>query len=245
MYAVSVRPVPEGYSEAEAIAFREDVGGFNSSFGNMIDGWGYVDDPIGIGRNPQKLVPLSGHFIGMWSRINSENTIATVPAGEEAVIRGVNALEKTLDEDTIAKLNNVGINCIIYIKGVGIVSWGARTLSGDKKFKFMNTRAIFEYVEKTLQEGTRWAAFQPANATTWNRVALEAKNFLNSVPGLAGETPEDRYLCVCDASNNTQDIIDRGMIVCDIGLNIEGIGEVVMFRVGHTKSASAVEETEE
>lgn len=242
MYAFSVRTIPEGYTPDEAITFRKEVGCFDSSFGSLSFGWGYVSDPIGIGKNPTKLVPLCGHVIGCWARMNSEGDISTVPAGEDAVLRGVKSLAYQLDEDEIAKLNDAGINCIIYIKGVGIVNWGARTLSKVKKWRYVNARAIFEYVEKSIQESTRWAVFQPTNSTTWNRLTLACNTFLNSVPGLSGNTAEERYSFVCNESNNTDEVRAAGKIVADVGLNIEGVGEFVIFRVGHMKTNSTVEE---
>lgn len=242
MYAFSVRTIPEGYTPDEAITFRKEVGCFDSSFGSLSFGWGYVSDPIGIGKNPTKLVPLCGHVIGCWARMNSEGDISTVPAGEDAVLRGVKSLAYQLDEDEIAKLNDAGINCIIYIKGVGIVNWGARTLSKVEKWRYVNARAIFEYVEKSIQESTRWAVFQPTNSTTWNRLTLACNTFLNSVPGLSGNTAEERYSFVCNESNNTDEVRAAGKIVADVGLNIEGVGEFVIFRVGHMKTNSTVEE---
>lgn len=242
MYAFSVRTVPEGYTPTEAITYRTEVGYFDTSFGALSYGWGYVDDPIGVGRNPKKLVPLAGHLIGMWARINAENDISVVPAGESAIIKGVYSLAYQLSEDEIANLNNNGINCIIYIKGLGIVNWGARTLSKDKKWRYLNARAIFEYVEKSIQEGTRWAVFQPTNESTWNRLTLTCNTFLNTVPGLRGDFADQRYSFVCDASNNPESVRDEGKIISDVGLNIESIGEFVMFRIGHMKNGTTVEE---
>lgn len=242
MYAFSVRTAPEGYTPNEAITYRTEVGCFDTSFGAMSYGWGYVDDPIGIGRNPKKLVPLAGHLIGMWARMNANNNIATVPAGEDAIIKGVYSLAYQLSEDEIASLNDNGINCIIYIKGLGIVNWGARTLSKNKKWRYMNARAIFEYVEKSIQEGTRWSVFQPTNESTWNRLTLACNTFLNTVPGLKGDSADQRYSFLCNASNNPESVRDEGKIISDVGLNIEGIGEFVMFRVGHMKNGTTVEE---
>lgn len=245
MYAFSVRTIPEGYTPDEAITFRNEVGCFDSSFGALSFGWGYVNDPIGVGKNPTKLVPLCGHVIGCWARMNSENDISVVPAGEEAILRGVKSLAYQLNEDQIAAMNDAGINCIIYIKGLGIVNWGARTLSKVEKWRYMNARAIFEYVEKSIQEGTRWSVFQPTNSTTWNRLTLACNTFLNSVPGLSGNTAEERYSFLCNETNNTAEVRQAGKIVADVSLNIEGIGEFVIFRIGHMQTASTVEEDEE
>ena len=243
MYAFSVRTIPEGYSPAEAIIYRNEVGCFDSSYGALSYGWGWVDDPIGIGDNkPKKLVPLCGHLIGLWAKMNSDNNIATVPAGEEAVIRGVYSLDYQLDENEIGDLNVAGINCIIYLKGVGIVNWGARTLSRDKKWRYLSTRAIFEYVEKSIQEGTRWAVFQPTNKTTWNRLTMACNTFLNTVPGLRGDTVEERYSFLCDESNNPTDVRDNGQIISEVGLNIESIGEFIIFRVGHKADTTVITE---
>lgn len=241
MYAVCSGTFPENVGVEDAIDYKESVG-INSSFSSLLYGWGYVYDPIGYGNSPKKLVPLTGHFIGMWARINTENDISAIPAGEEAVLYGVYSLNKNLSESEIATLNTSGINSIVYINGIGVVNWGARTTSEDKKWRYLNARAIFEYVEKSIQEGTRWAVFQPTTQSTWNRLTLACKSFLNTVPGLSGETVNERYSFVCDETNNPIEVRNEGKIISDVGLNIEGIGEFIVFRVGHMKSDTVIEE---
>src|ERR1044072_3935289 len=101
-------------------------------------------DPI---TNQPMLVPPSGHVAGVWCRTDSKRGVHKAPANE-AVLRAkrpgfqVTAAER-------GGLNKVGINCIRAFPGRGIRIWGARTLSSDPEWKYINVRRLFNYVAES------------------------------------------------------------------------------------------------
>ena len=58
-------------------------------------------------------------------------------------------------------LNKVGINCIRAFPGRGIRVWGARTLSSDPEWRYINVRRLFNFVSESIMEGTQWSVFEP------------------------------------------------------------------------------------
>jgi len=242
MDAFGIGSVPESYDSTMALQYRLETGNFNTSYGALYYGWGYVSDPIGIGSNPQKLVPLVGHIAGYYGRNDRVNDLGQVPAGEGAVLFGVNKLEFNIDDITNGDLNKVNVNCIRNLSGAGIVIWGARTLSADSQWRYINARRIFIYVEKSVALGTRWAVFKPSNTSTWKSIKRTVESFLNNVPGLFGDSASDRYVVICDETTNPESIRKAGQIVCKIGLAIESVGEFIIFEIGQMSEGVSITE---
>lgn len=233
---------PSNTDYASAIEYMNNVGSFNSSYGFIYYQWGYVKDPIGKGDKAEKLVPLIGHIAGAYSKNDQNYGLGQVPAGENAGIVGVLRLQYELDDIQIGELNLRNLNCLKKLNDRGIVIWGARTLSYDTKWKYINSRRIFIYVEKSIALGTRWAIFKPSNKQTWSTITRIVSSFLNTVPGLFGDSPEERYLVQCDETTNPKDVQLSGKIFCKIGLNIESVGEFIVFEIGHLSDMVTVEE---
>ena len=75
-------------------------------------------------------------------------------------------------------LNKVGINCIRAFPGRGIRIWGARTLSSDPEWRYINVRRLFNYVSESIMEGTQWSVFEPNDELLWMQLRIAASNFL-------------------------------------------------------------------
>ena len=90
------------------------------------------------------------------------------------------------------QLNKVGINCIRAFPGRGIRIWGARTLSSDPEWRYINVRRLFNYVAESIMEGTQWSVFEPNDQRLWMSLRIAASNFLTRVwrsGALLGTTP--------------------------------------------------------
>lgn len=242
MDAFSISSVPEGYDVEETISYRMETGNFNTSYGALYHGWGNVADPIGQGSNPQKLVPLCGHIAGYYGRNDNKYDIGQVPAGEDAVLYGVNSLEYDMSDVENGDLNKNNINAIRSLSGAGIVIWGARTLSANTNWRYINARRIFIYVEKSVMLGTRWTVFKPSNDSTWKAIKRTVESFLNTVPGLYGSSPSERYAVVCDETTNPESVRKAGQIVCKIGLAVNSVGEFVIFEIGQMSEGTSLTE---
>lgn len=177
-------------------------------------------------------VPPGGHVAGIFARSDSEHGVHKAPANE--VVRGVLSLPVTIGKADQATLNPRGVNCIRSFRGRGIRLWGARTTSSDPAWKYVNVRRLFLYIEESIDEGTQWVVFESNDEDLWARVRQTISNFLTGVwedGALMGTTPDEAFYVKCDRSTMTQNDIDNGRLICEIGIAPVKPAEFVVFRI--------------
>jgi phage tail sheath protein FI len=185
-------------------------------------------------------VPPSGHMAGLYAYTDNTRGVHKAPANE--VIRG--ALEATTqitkgEQDT---LNPIGVNCIRSFTGRGLRVWGARTLSSDPAWRYINVRRLFNYVEKSIQTGLQWVVFEPNDQNLWAKVRRDVTAFLTGVwreGALFGATPEQAFFVKCDEELNPADVRDRGQLFIDVGLAPVKPAEFVVFRLSQWAGGGA------
>ena len=62
--------------------------------------------------------------------------------------------------------------------GRGIRVWGARTLSSDPAWRYLNVRRLFNYLEESILLGTQWVVFEPNDHALWARIRRTISAFL-------------------------------------------------------------------
>ena len=142
-------------------------------------------------------------------------------------------------------MNPRGVNVIRAFPGRGIRIWGARTLSSDTLWKYINVRRLFIYLEEAIDEGTQWVIFEPNNEKLWGRVIATITAFLTRVwrdGALMGTKPEEAFFVKCDRTTMTQDDIDNGRLICVIGAAPVKPAEFVIFRIAQWAGGSSVTE---
>ncbi|MCP5108701.1 MAG: phage tail sheath family protein [bacterium] len=202
--------------------------------------WIYVMDPL-TGR--KKMVPPGGHVAGVYARSDTERGVHKAPANE--VLRGVLELQFPISKGKQDVLNPRGVNCIRAFPGRGIRIWGARTVSSDPLWKYVNVRRLFLYVGESIEEGTQWVVFEPSSEQLWARVKQTVTQFLTGVwksGALMGTSAEEAFFVRCDRSTMTQDDIDNGRLVCVIGIAPVKPAEFVILRIAQWQGGSAAQE---
>jgi len=190
-----------------------------------------------------QLVPPGGHIAGIYARTDTEKGVHKAPANE--TIRGIAGLEFIINKREQDILNPRGVNCIRAFPGRGIRVWGARTISSDPLWKYINVRRLFLYLEESIEEGTQWVVFEPNDEKLWARVKQSITNFLTKVwkdGALMGSTPEEAFFVKCDSTTMTQDDIDNGRLICIIGVAPVKPAEFVIFRIAQWASGSEISE---
>jgi phage tail sheath protein FI len=180
-----------------------------------------------------KQVAPSAHIAGIYARVDSHGGVHKAPANEE--IQGVIKFAHDITEHEQEALNPQGINVLRSFPGRGNLLWGARTLSSDPEWKYVNVRRFFTYLERSIDKGTRWAVFEPNNEQLWANVRRTVSDFLLSVwqtGALQGEKPERAYFVKCDRTTMTQEDLDNGRLICLIGVAVVKPAEFVIFRIG-------------
>jgi uncharacterized protein len=180
----------------------------------------------------RRLVPPSGHVLGLYARTDIERGVWKAPAND--VLRGVFDLEYYVDTSTQEVLNPRGVNAIRQFPGRGIRVWGARTLSANSLWKYVSVRRLFIFLERSIYEGTQWVVFEPNDERLWERVKDTIRLFLRSQwrnGALMGLTEEQAFTIACDRSTMTQDDILNGRLICEIGIAPVRPAEFVVFRI--------------
>jgi hypothetical protein len=209
-----------------------NVAGYDSKYAAMYYPWIAVADPTPGARSTTITIPPSGHMAGIWARNDNERGVHKAPANE--VIRGVISLPINLTAAEQSVLNPNGVNCLRVFAGRGIRVWGARTLSSDPSWRYLNVRRLFNFVEKSIENGTQWAVFEPNDAMLWAKMRRDIGAFLRVVwrsGALFGATPEQAFFVKCDAENNPQETRDLGQLIVDIGIAPVKPAEFVIFRI--------------
>jgi len=194
--------------------------------------WIDVLDPL-TGRTLR--VPPTGHIAGVIARVDEARGVHKAPANEE--LRGVTGLEFSITESTQDALNPRGVNAIRDFRaaGRGIRVWGARTMSSDPDWKYVNVRRFLAFLEVSIDKGTQWAVFEPNGESLWNNVRASISDFLLqlwSTGALMGDKPEQAFFVKVDRTTMTQDDIDNGRMICIIGVAPLRPAEFVIFRIG-------------
>jgi hypothetical protein len=192
--------------------------------------WVTVLDPIG---KRELNLPPSGFVAGICARTDTERGVHKAPANE--VVRLAIGFEALLDKGQQEVLNPEGINCFRHFEGRGLRLWGARTISSDPEWKYLNVRRYFAYLERSIDKGTQWAVFEPNGDALWAKVCRTIENFLLNEwqsGALLGDKPERAYFVRCDRTTMTQNDLDNGRMICLIGVAPLKPAEFVIFRIG-------------
>src|SRR4051794_4817113 len=220
---------PPNLLPQEVLEWRMNTAGYDSKFAALYYPWIEVMNPL---TNQPMMVPPSGHVAGLWCRTDATRGVHKAPANE--VVMGANGLGFQITQAEQGGLNKVGINCIRAFPGRGIRVWGARTMSSDPEWRYINVRRLFNYVSESIMEGTQWSVFEPNDEKLWIQLRIAASNFLTRVwndGALFGSTPDQAFYVKCDSETNPPEVIEAGQVICEIGIAPVKPAEFVVFRL--------------
>jgi phage tail sheath protein FI len=226
-YRIAIIDPPEKQKIADVRKHRAKL---DSKYAALYYPWVKVFDPIT--RQPLNLPP-SGFVAGIYARNDIERAVYKAPANE--VVRGAIGFETLINTAQQEVLNPEGINCFRFFEGRGYRLWGARTISSDPEWKYVNLRRYFAYLERSIDKGTQWAVFEPNGEALWANVRATIRDFLINEwanGALLGDKPEKAFFVRCDRSTMTQNDLDNGRLVCLIGVAPLKPAEFVIFRIG-------------
>jgi hypothetical protein len=201
----------------------------DSSYAALYYPWIEIMDPS---LNRSLFIPPSGHVAGVWARSDGERGVHKAPANE--VLKNITGLAYDTTKGEQDTLNPIGVNCIRTFPGRGTRIWGARTLSSNPSWRYLNVRRLFNYVEKSIENSTQWVVFEPNDYDLWARVKRDVTSFLKTVwssGALFGQTPDEAFYVKCDATLNPPESRDLGRLVIEIAMAPVKPAEFVIFRI--------------
>lgn len=170
-----------------------------------------AEDPLL--HNQVRPFPVSPIIAGIMAKTDLERGVWKAPAGLDAAIQGIKSLQYNLNDSENGVLNVQGINCLRHFNPGGPVVWGARTLRGQDAlsddYKYVPVRRLVNYIELSLQQGTKWAVFEPNDEQLWSALRVSIGGFMK---GLMTQGAILQYQVVCDNKTTTLADIQKGVV---------------------------------
>ena len=226
-YRIAVIDSGDNQSIGEVRAMRAQ---YDSTYGALYYPWVRVLDPL---SQREIYAPPSGFVAGIFARNDVNRAVYKAPANE--VVNLALGFERFLNKSQQEVLNPEGINCFRFFEGRGMRLWGARTISSDPEWKYVNLRRYFAYLERSIDKGTQWAVFEPNGNQLWANVRRTVEDFLLNEwqnGALLGDKPDKAYFVKCDRSTMTQNDLDNGRLIVLVGVAPLRPAEFVIFRIG-------------
>ncbi len=202
---------------------------FDSPFAAMYHPWVKVFDPLT--RNTAA-IPPSGSVAGIYARSDNSRGVWKAPANEVvSSCVGLDANYTTGEQDI---LNPKGVNLIRSFPGQGIRVWGARTLSSNPQWKYINVKRLFIFLEESIKANTNWVVFEPNDQILWLRVRRTIEVFLSGMwknGAFAGGSESEAFFVDIGPNTMSRDDIDNGRLICVIGVAPVKPAEFVVFRL--------------
>jgi uncharacterized protein len=212
---------------------------FDSKYAALYHPWLTISEPLpaNISSIRQMPIPPSGHMMGIYARTDNTRGVHKAPANE--VVRGITGLTRNLNKREHDILNPYpkNINVIRDFRDAnrGLRVWGARCITSDSDYKYVNVRRLMIFLEASIDRGLQWVVFEPNADPLWARVRRSITNFLNVVwrnGALEGTKPEQAFFVRCDRTTMTQTDIDSGRLIIEIGVAPVKPAEFVIVRIG-------------
>lgn len=177
--------------------------------------------------------PPSGAIMGVYARLCLERPpfgIGNPPAN--VPILGATHTTVEMDWAEVGLVSEGGLNPLIVQPGRGVVIWGARTMSMDRAWRFVNSRRIVGMITEQLRRDNEWVVFEPITASLWKiverDVAVRLQQFWDQ--GLiAGTRSRSEFSVQCSEANNPLVARESGSVHVDIQLTPVGTTEHIQI----------------
>lgn len=244
---------PDNLNSIASENYRLNVMGADSKWGAMYWPHGEIADPLGSGSNPTIFVPPSGHMAGIYARVDNiatpEGGVATAPAGEGKFGKVVGFVGLRYDADDVDhdRLNPIGVNVIRrYSRGgpaaPGIIVMGARTLSSDPNFVYIQVRRLLTFIGQSLRIGSRFALFRNNDFKLWGQLTDIYTAFLrnlHSIGQLRGASAEEAYFVKIDETLNDAGVIAVGQLIAQVAVAAQKPSEFIIIQLSQLQTGSS------
>jgi phage tail sheath protein FI len=216
---------------------------FDSKYAALYYPWVRVVDPLRQNTGTVRDIPPSGHIVGQYAATDLETGVHKAPANNP--LEWLQDVTSPVGNELHALFNSAGINVLRSLPGRRIRILGARTVSSDPDWRFVNVRRLLMMIERALYISLQWAAFEPNGELTWAKIRLAITSFLITLwqaGALVGETMAEAFFVKCDEETNPPRERDNGRLICLVGVAPSQPFEFVVLRVGRAGNEFEVQE---
>ncbi len=231
-----------GGGPASMDAIQSQAGNYDTEYAAIYYPRVVISDPV-TGAN--RTVAPSGHIAGIYARVDDTRGVHKAPANEK--ISGIVDLETFVTKGQQEILNPLSINVLRDFRAnrLGLRVYGARCLTSDQDWIYINVRRLFIMIEESIEIGTQWAVFEPNDQRLWQRLIDSVTIFLTGVwrdGALMGTKASDAFFVICDRSTMSDDDILNGRLIMEIGIAPVRPAEFVIIRIGQWLGGSSIQE---
>jgi phage tail sheath protein FI len=197
-----------------------------------------VDMPDPKRNNQINTFVPCGIIAGVMAQTDVRRGVWKAPAGLEAGLSGVQALQVSLNDMENGRLNPLGLNCLRNFTAAGSVVWGARTARGNDQladeYKYVPVRRLALFIEESLYRGTQWVVIEPNDEPLWAQIRLNVGAFMQNLfrqGAFQGKSPNDAYFVKCDNETTIQNDINLGIVNIVVGFAPLKPAEFVILQI--------------
>ncbi len=211
---------PAGYTAQQAADWFRFNLVQSSNYAAIYWPWVKVKDPLA--NNRPLTVPSLGHVAGVYARTDANKNVGKAPGGTiDGQLNYLIGLESTptLTDRNLVYSNK--INPFISTDLNGTAVWGIQTIAQDPRWRLINARRLFMFVEQSVFGLTQWAIFENNGPSLWAKLKSQLTSFLTDLFNqgyFAGNNPSEGFKVVIDSTNNNQATIDAGQLYIDLAI---------------------------
>jgi hypothetical protein len=189
------------------VAALRNLAGESAAYGAIYYPWIQAGD---------EAMPPSGAVAGVFARSDAEHGpfgVRWPPANMP--MRGVTHPSVEVAWSATGAFAEHGVNPIVTRPGVGVVMWGARTMSTDARWVHINSRRIVSFITEQMRRDAEWVVFEQQRPELWETLGRMLRARLDtfwSAGLLTGQQAGEQYLVQCDAELNPPAVRDAGQI---------------------------------
>lgn len=216
-----------------------------SSYAAIYGPWVYITDPAAGVPGALRLVAPGGSVLGQYVRIDVTRGVYKAPAGTETSLRALQVAARFTDTQ-LDSLNQVNVNVIRSVPGVGFCIMGARTLNSGTPDRYINVRRGLIALKRGVINITRFAVFEPNDTILWSTIEAVVSQYLTTqyqIGALRGDVPSQAFYVKCDAEINTPSTVNAGTVAVEVGVALASPAEFIVIRIGQFDGGTTVAET--
>jgi len=214
---IALLDVPPNQTNQQIVKWRTH---FNNQYCAAYHPWLKVNqfDQNDIIEADPKIINPSAVAAGIIASTELSKGIAFGPANQ--IAKSVFALQTQISNAFHDQIHPLGIN-VFNAQRNGVWLSAARTLSTQPQWRQLSVVRLMTMLRRALYQQMQWVVFESNNPSLWTSIQFKLESFLRQlyVSGVfKGDTPQQAFFVKCDESLNTQQIVDSGRLIAQIGV---------------------------
>lgn len=210
--AAVVNALDPGTATTACTTFKNTTLARSSSYAAVYGNWKYQYDRF---NDKYRWMPISGDAAGIYAHTDEVRDAWYAPAGpNRGRLKNVTKLAFNPNRANRDLLYKSQVNPVVNFAGEGPMLFGQKTCqTKPSAFDRVDVRRLFIVLEKAISTSSRYFLFEKNTAFIRSQLKGMIEPFLRTVQGREGIY---EFHVECSEVNNTPDIIDTNMLVCDI-----------------------------